>query len=77
MPTVSRVPSLLMINVKAGWNVHDFQSRFHIWQENLCTCPPANTLTGDGRKDGDVTSKRECNVIDLTNEDSSGNDKEL
>ena len=33
-------------------------------------------LEGDGRKDKDVTSKRECDVIDLTNEDSSSDDEE-
>jgi len=34
-------------------------------------------LEGDGRRDEDVTSKRECDVIDLTNKDSSSNDEEL
>jgi len=34
-------------------------------------------LAEDGRKDKDVTSKGECDVIDLTIEDSSSNDKEL
>jgi len=34
-------------------------------------------LKGDGRRDGDVIPKEECDVIDLTNEDSSSNDKEL
>jgi len=33
-------------------------------------------LEGDGRKDEDITSKRECDVIDLTNKDSSSDDEE-
>jgi len=32
---------------------------------------------GDGRRDKDVTSKERCDVIDLTNEDSSSDDEEL
>jgi len=32
---------------------------------------------GDGRKDEDITSKGECDVIDLTIEGSSDDDKEL
>ncbi len=73
----SRVPSLLMINVKAGWSVHNFPNGFHIWWENPCACPPISVLGEDGRKDMDVTSKGECDVIDLTNEDSSSDDEEL
>ncbi len=57
--------------------MHDLLSGFHIWQENPCTCPPTNMLGEDGRKDEDITSKGECDVIDLTNKNSSSNDKEL
>ena len=35
-----------------------------------------DVLEGDGRKDEDITSKGECDVIDLTNEDSSSDDEE-
>jgi len=60
-----------------GSNVHILPNKFHIWQESLYGCPLTNALEGDGRRDGDITSKRECDVIDLTNEDSSNNDEEL
>ncbi len=73
----SKAPSLPAISVRAGWNVHNFQSGFHIWQENPCTCPPTNVLTKGGRKDKDITSKGEHDVIDLTVKDSSSDDKEL
>jgi len=72
----SKAPLSPKTNAEEGWNVHDFPSRFHIWQKNRCVCPPTGTLEGDGRKDKDVTSKRECDVIDLTNEDSSSDDEE-
>ncbi len=72
----SKAPSSPETNAEEGWNVHDFLSRFHIWQENRCVCPPTGTLEGDGRRDEDVTSKRECDVIDLTNKDSSSDDEE-
>ncbi len=72
----SKVPSSPETNAKEGWNACDFLSGFHIWQENHHICPPTGVLEGDGRKDEDVTSKRECDIIDLTNEDSSSDDKE-
>ena len=72
----SRVPSSPETNAEEGWNAHDFPSGFRIWQESHPVCRPTGVLKGDGRKDEDVTSKRECDVIDLTNEDSSTDDKE-
>jgi len=72
----SRVPSSPETNAEEGWNAHDFLSRFCIWQENCRECPLIGALEGDGRKDEDVTSKRECDVIDLTNKDSSSDDEE-
>ncbi len=72
----SRVLSLPEINAGVGLNACKLRSGFCIWQENSCGCPPTSTLEGDGRKDEGVTSKRECDVIDLTNEGSSSNDKE-
>src|SRR6266446_1572354 len=56
----SKAPSSPETNAEEGWSVCDFLSRFHIWQENRCVCPPTGTLEGDGRRDKDVTSKREC-----------------
>ena len=53
------------------------ENGFHIWRENRSGCPPTPGLAGDGRRDEDVTSKGECDVIDLTNEDSSSDDEEL
>ena len=53
------------------------ENGFRIWQENRSGCPPTPGLAGDGRRDEDVASKGECNVIDLTNEDSSSDDEEL
>src|SRR6266446_2604036 len=73
----SRAPSLPVISVRAGWNVCNFLNGFHIWWENPCICPPTNVLMRDGRKDRDITSKGEHDVIDLTIEDSSDDDKEL
>ncbi len=52
-------------------------SGFRIWQESHNACPPTPGLTRDGRRDGDVASKEECDVIDLTNEESSSDDEEL
>ncbi len=72
----SKVQSSPKTSAKAGSKTHDFPSRFHIWQGNPCTWPPTNTLVGDERKDKDITSKGEHDVIDLTNEDSSSDDKE-
>jgi len=34
-------------------------------------------LKGDGKRGEDITSKKGCDVIDLTNKDSSDDDKEL
>ena len=73
----SRAPSSPKTNAKEGWNACNFLSGFHIWQENRCICLPTDALEGDGRRDEDVTSKKECDVIDLTNEDSSSDDEEL
>ncbi len=72
----SKAPSLPKTNVEEGWNACDFPSGFHIWQESQCVCLPTGVLEGDGRKDEDITSKRECDVIDLTNKDSSSDDEE-
>ncbi len=73
----SKAPSSLETNAEVGWSVRDLPNGFRIWQENHSACPPATGLTGDGRKDKDVTSKGGCDVIDLTNEGSSSNDEEL
>src|SRR6266446_1837121 len=73
----SKAPSSPKTNAKDGWSAHDFPSGFHIWQENRRTCLQVDGPTGDGRRDEDVTSKWQCDVIDLTNEDSSSDDEEL
>src|SRR6266403_3155282 len=73
----SRVQSLPKTNAKDSWSARDFPSGFRIWQENRCTCLQVDGPVGDGRRDEDITSKWQCDVIDLTNEDSSSNDEEL
>ena len=73
----SKAPSSPETNAKDGWSARDFLSGFHIWQENQRACLQVDGPAGDGRRDEDVTSKRQCDVIDLTNEDSSSNDEEL
>src|SRR6266403_5504990 len=67
----SKAQSSPKTNAEAAWNVHNFPSGFRIWQESQPVCRLVGMLEGDGRRDGDVTSKGECDVIDLTNEDSS------
>ncbi len=77
IPTVnSKALSLPKTNAEEGSNACDFPSGFCIWQENHRVCPPTGVLEGDGKRDEDVTSKRECDVIDLTNESSSSDDEE-
>src|SRR6266403_1076718 len=73
----SRAPSSPETNAEDGWSACDFPSGFHIWQENRRACLQVNGPAGDGRRDKDVTSKRRCDVIDLTNEDSSSDEEEL
>ncbi len=73
----SRAQSSLKTSVEDGWSACNFPSGFHIWQESRRVCLPTDGPAGDGRKDEDVTSKGECDVIDLTNEDSSSDDEEL
>src|SRR6266436_1681501 len=73
----SRAPSSPAINAEADSNVRILPNGFRIWQENRNACPPMPGLAGDGRRDEGVASKGECNVIDLTNEDSSSDDEEL
>ncbi len=59
-----------------SWKWHDFPSGFCIWQPQFGSWPisPSEEC---GRKDVDVHTKAGCDVIDLTNEDSSSDDKEL
>jgi len=73
----SKAPSSPETNAEEGWSARDFPSGFRIWQENQCACLQLDGPMGDGRRDEDVTSKRQCDVIDLTNEDSSSDDEEL
>ncbi len=73
----SKAPSLPKTNAEKGWSARDFPSRFCIWQESRRVCPLVDGSAGDGRRDEDVTSKGGCDVIDLTNEDSSSDDEEL
>ncbi len=72
----SKAPSSPETSAEDGWSVHDFPSGFCIWQESQHVCPPTDGPAGDGRRDEDVTSKGGCDVIDLTNEDSSSDDEE-
>ncbi len=73
----SKAPSSPRTNVRADSNARVLLNGFHIWLGSHNACPPATRLVGDGRRDEGVTSKGECNVIDLTNEDSSSDDEEL
>src|SRR6266403_639116 len=70
----SKVPSSPETNVGAGWSAHDLPNGFRIWRENHSACPPATEPAGDGRRDEGIASKRGCDVIDLTNEDSSSDE---
>src|SRR6266436_3200311 len=77
-PTASsKAPSSPETNAVADSSARVLQNGFRIWPENRSGCPPTPRLAGDGRRDEDVSSKRGCDVIDLTNEDSSSNDEEL
>src|SRR6266403_3257502 len=73
----SREPSSPETSARGGWNAHVLPTGFRIWRESLYECPPTPGLAGDGRMDVDVASKGGCDVIDLTNEDSSSDDEEL
>ena len=73
----SRAQSSLKTSVEDGWSARDFPRGFRIWQENCRACLLVDGPAGDGRRDEDITSKGECDVIDLTNEDSSSDDEEL
>ncbi len=73
----SKAPSSPETNAEAGLSAHVLPSGFCIWQENRSVCPPMPGLAGDGRRDEGVSSKGGCDVIDLTNEDSSSDDEEL
>src|SRR6266403_50249 len=68
-------PSLIAPTVSSNTRV--LPNRFRIWQENRNACPPTSGLAGDGRRDEDIASKGECDVIDLTNKGSSSDDEEL
>src|SRR6266446_6068686 len=59
-----------------GWRRCDFPIRFHIWQPQFGPCPTSQSEER-GRKDADVHTRVGCDVIDLTNEDSSSDDEEL
>src|SRR6266478_991494 len=77
-PTASsKAPSSPETSARGVWNARVLESGFRIWRESRSECPPTPGLAGDGRRDEDVASKGECNVIDLTNEDSSSDDEEL
>src|SRR6266404_1161905 len=73
----SRAPSSPENSARAVWSARVSESGFRIWRENRCACPPTPRLAGDGKRDEDVASKGGCNVIDLTNEESSSDDEEL
>src|SRR6266446_8734382 len=77
-PTASsREPLSPETNTRVAWSARVLENGFHIWRENRSGCPPMPGLAGDGRRDEGVASKGECDVIDLTNEDSSSDDEEL
>ncbi len=59
-----------------SWKQRDFPSRFHIWQP-LFGSHPMSPCKGPGRRDMGVHTRVGCDVIDLTNEDSSSDDEEL
>src|SRR6266404_8314531 len=70
VPTVSsKAPSSPATSVGADSNARALPNGFRIWQGSHSVCLPTPGLAGDGRRDEDVGSKGECDVIDLTNED--------
>src|SRR6266481_741481 len=73
----SRAPSSPETSAGAVWSARVLESGFRIWRENRSEWPLTPGPAGDGRRDEDVASKGGCDVIDLTNEDSSSNDEEL
>src|SRR6266478_262889 len=73
----SKAQSSPETNAEDGWSVRYFPSGFHIWQESGRIGTLTDGPTGHGKRDEDVTSKGRCDVIDLTNEDSSSDDEEL
>src|SRR6266403_2909969 len=58
-----------------GWKWHDFPSGFRIWQPQFGPHPTSQSEE-PGIKDADVHTRVGCDVIDLTNEDSSSDDEE-
>src|SRR6266446_369565 len=73
----SREPSSPETNAEVAWSAHVLESGFCIWRGSHSACPPTPGLAGDGRRDEDIASKGERDVIDLTNEGSSSDDEEL
>src|SRR6266403_2113758 len=59
-----------------GWKWRNFPNGFHIWQPQFRP-RPISPFKEPGRKDVGVLTKGGCDVIDLTNEDSSSDDEEL
>src|SRR6266404_104532 len=59
-----------------GWKRRNFPSGFCIWQPQFRPRPTSQPEE-PGRKDADIHTRAGCDVIDLTNEDSSSNDEEL
>ncbi len=72
----SPLPRMPDFSPLLGWKRHDFPSGFRIWQPQFGP-HPTSQFEEPGRKDVDVHTRAGCDVIDLTNEDSSDDDKEL
>src|SRR6266403_356870 len=73
---LSPLPRMPDFSPLLGWKRCDFPNRFHIWQPQFGPRPTSRSKE-PGRKDTDIHTRVECDVIDLTNEDSSGDDEEL
>ncbi len=72
----SPLPRMPNFSPLLSWRWHDFPSRFRIWQPQFGPRPTSQSEE-PGRKDTDVHTRAGCDVIDLTNEDSSSDDEEL
>ncbi len=69
-------PKIPDFSLLLSWRWHNFPSGFHIWEPQFGPCPTSPSEEC-GRKDADIHTRAGCDVIDLTNEDSSSNDEEL
>src|SRR6266404_4133588 len=66
----SLLPRMPDFSPLLSWRRRDFPSRFHIWQPQFGSRPTPQSEE-PGRRDVGVHTRAGCDVIDLTNKDSS------